>query len=74
DSRMVKQGDTFLAYTGERSDGRNFILQAIAAGANAVLWEREGFVWDPVWKAPNLPISGLRTQAGFIADYVYGHP
>ncbi|MEO6430527.1 MAG: Mur ligase domain-containing protein, partial [Nitrosospira sp.] len=42
DSRMVKQGDTFLAYTGERSDGRNFILQAIAAGANAVLWEREG--------------------------------
>lgn len=74
DSRMVKQGDTFLAYAGERSDGRNFIRQAIAAGANAVLWEREGFVWDPVWKAPNLPISGLRTQAGFIADHVYGHP
>jgi UDP-N-acetylmuramoyl-L-alanyl-D-glutamate--2,6-diaminopimelate ligase len=74
DSRKVKQGDTFLAYAGERSDGRNFIRQAIAAGANAVLWEREGFVWDPAWKAPNLPISGLRTKAGIIADHVYGHP
>ncbi len=34
----------------------------------------EGFVWDPVWKAPNLPVSGLRTKAGIIADHVYGHP
>ena len=74
DSRKVKQGDTFLAYAGDRSDGRNFIRQAIAAGANAVLWEREGFVWDPAWKAPNLPISGLRSKAGIIADHVYGHP
>ena len=74
DSRVVKQGDTFLAYAGERSDGRNFIHQAIAAGANAVLWEPEGLVWDPVWKAPNLPIAGLRAKAGIIADYVYGHP
>jgi UDP-N-acetylmuramoyl-L-alanyl-D-glutamate--2,6-diaminopimelate ligase len=74
DSRKVKQGDTFLAYAGERSDGRNFIRQAIAAGATAVLWEREGFAWDPAWKAPNLPISGLRSKAGIIADYVYGHP
>ena len=74
DSRKVKQGDTFLAYAGERSDGRNFIRQAIAAGANAVLWESEGFVWDPAWKAPNLPVPGLRTKAGIIADHVYDHP
>jgi UDP-N-acetylmuramoyl-L-alanyl-D-glutamate--2,6-diaminopimelate ligase len=74
DSRMVKPGDTFLAYAGEKYDARKFIPLAIAAGANAVLWERCGFVWDPAWQAPNLPVAGLRAKAGIIADYVYGHP
>ena len=35
DSRMVKPGDTFLAYVGEKVDARKFIPQAIEAGANA---------------------------------------
>lgn len=74
DSRMVKPGDTFLAYAGEKFDARKFIPQAIAAGANAVLWERRGFVWDPAWQAPNLPVARLRAKAGIIADHVYGHP
>lgn len=74
DSRMVKTGDTFLAYAGEQLDARRYIPQAIAAGANAVLWERRGFAWDPEWQVPNLPIAGLRAQAGAIADHVYGHP
>ena len=43
---MVKPGDTFLAYVGEKVDARKFIPQAIEAGANAVLWERNGFVWN----------------------------
>jgi UDP-N-acetylmuramoyl-L-alanyl-D-glutamate--2,6-diaminopimelate ligase len=42
DSRAVKPGDTFLAYPGEKRDGREFIPQAISAGANAVLWTRHG--------------------------------
>ncbi len=74
DSRVVKPGDTFLAYVGEKFDARKFIPQAIEAGANAVLWERYGFVWDPEWQAPNLSISKLRTKAGAIASYVYGDP
>lgn len=74
DSRMVKPGDTFLAYAGEQLDARKFIPQAIAAGANAVLWERRGFAWDPAWQVPNLPVAGLRARAGAIADHVYGHP
>ena len=74
DSRVVKPGDTFLAYVGEKFDARKFIPQAIEAGANAVLWERYGFVWDPEWQTPNLSISKLRTKAGAIASYVYGEP
>jgi UDP-N-acetylmuramoyl-L-alanyl-D-glutamate--2,6-diaminopimelate ligase len=74
DSRLTRPGDTFLAYAGEKSDGRKFIPQAIAAGANAVLWDPRGFAWDPAWRAPNLGVARLRAKAGIIADQVYGHP
>jgi len=74
DSRAVTPGDTFLAYRGEKSDGRKFIPQAIAAGANAVLWDRRGFAWNSAWRLPNLPVARLRAKAGIIADHVYGHP
>ncbi len=74
DSRKIKQGDTFLAYAGEKSDGRNFIPQAIAAGANAILWDPQNFSWNPAWQIPALPISGLKDKAGWIADYIYGGP
>ena len=75
DSRMVKPGDTFLAYVGERVDARKFIPQAIEAGANAVLWERNGFVWNSKWhNTPNLSVSELRAKVGAIASHVYGNP
>ena len=75
DSRMVKPGDTFLAYVGEKVDARKFIPQAIEAGANAVLWERNGFVWNAKWgNTPNLPVSKLRAKVGAIASHVYGNP
>jgi UDP-N-acetylmuramoyl-L-alanyl-D-glutamate--2,6-diaminopimelate ligase len=74
DSRMIKPGDTFVACPGCNFDGRDFIPQAIAAGANAVLWEREGFAWNPSWNIPNLPVANLRSSAGIIADQAYGHP
>ncbi|GAO37109.1 UDP-N-acetylmuramoylalanyl-D-glutamate--2,6-diaminopimelate ligase [Sulfuricella sp. T08] len=74
DSRQVRQGDTFAAYPGERLDGRKFIAQAVAAGASAVLWEREGFEWNSEWKVPNLPVDDLRDKIGKIASQVYGEP
>ncbi len=74
DSRRLQPGDAFAAYPGERLDGRKFIAQAVAAGANAVLWEREGFEWNAEWKVPNLPVDGLRGQIGEIASQVYGEP
>ncbi|MEG3753322.1 UDP-N-acetylmuramoyl-L-alanyl-D-glutamate--2,6-diaminopimelate ligase [Psychromonas arctica] len=39
DSRMVKQGDLFVALQGAISDGRQFITNAIQSGAVAVLSE-----------------------------------
>lgn len=49
DSRRVTAGDLFLAFPGERADGRSFIAAAIAQGAAAVLWEPEGFRWNDEW-------------------------
>lgn len=74
DSRQVGAGDTFVAYPGEQNDGRRYIAQAIAQGANAVIWEPRGFVWDDAWDIPNLAVPGLREQAGYIAAAVYQQP
>jgi UDP-N-acetylmuramoyl-tripeptide--D-alanyl-D-alanine ligase len=41
DSRKVEPGALFAALRGERSDGHDFAGQAVAAGAAAVLAERE---------------------------------
>ena len=74
DSRAVREGDTFVAYPGERADGRQFIAQAIAQKANAVIWEKQHFIWDDAWQIPNLAVSDLRHKAGWLADAVYGTP
>lgn len=74
DSRMVRPGDVFLAYPGYVSDGRLFIRDAVERGAAAVLWEREGHVWDASITVANLPVDQLRWMAGDIADEVFGHP
>ncbi len=74
DSREVAAGDTFVAYPGAATDGRQFIGQAIANGANAVIWESEKFSWDESWKVPHLAVRDLRHHAGEIADFIYGGP
>ena len=74
DSKKVKPGDTFLAFPGEQGDGRKYIEHAIAAGANAVIWEAEGYDWNSKWAIPNLAVPSLRMLAGVIASYVGGEP
>ena len=74
DSRKVQTGSVFLAYAGEQFDGRQYIQHAIKQGAAAVLWEREGYQWNPEWRLPNLAVDNLRIEAGIIADDFYGHP
>lgn len=74
DSREVQTGDTFVACPGEKTDGRQYIADAIARGANAVIWEKHHFDWNPAWQVPNLGVSGLREKAGWLADSIYGSP
>jgi UDP-N-acetylmuramoyl-L-alanyl-D-glutamate--2,6-diaminopimelate ligase len=83
DSRAIQRGDTFVAYPGEKIDGRQFIAAAIAQGANAVIYEKllsghtretQHFAWDEDSQVPNLGVSDLRHKAGWLADAVYDTP
>jgi UDP-N-acetylmuramoyl-L-alanyl-D-glutamate--2,6-diaminopimelate ligase len=74
DSRAVARGDVFLAYPGERADGRRFVADALARGAAAVLWERDGFAWPRDAVAPNVGVAELKRLAGPLAGEVYGRP
>ena len=74
DSRAVARGDVFLAYPGARSDGRRFVADAVARGAAAVLWERDGFAWPRELAAPNVAVAELKRLSGPLAAEVYGRP
>lgn len=74
DSRNVKSGSMFLAYPGDKADGRNYIADAVRNGASAVIWDSENFEWNAKWDIENKPIKQLRLQAGSIASQFYGNP
>lgn len=74
DSRKVGPGDLFLAVPGEVHDGRQFIEQAVAQGAAAIVSEPpvSGFV--EAVTAPLIEVPDLQQEAGWIAARFYGHP
>jgi UDP-N-acetylmuramoyl-L-alanyl-D-glutamate--2,6-diaminopimelate ligase len=74
DSRRCVPGVAFLAYPGEKADGRGHIVEAIGRGASAVLWESEGFAWPSEWRVPNVGVRDLKAQAGGLAHDFYGRP
>lgn len=74
DSRSVTPGDLFLAVAGEVHDGRQFIEQAVANGANAVVAEApvSGFVDDV--SVPLVELPELHLEVGLIAARFFAHP
>jgi UDP-N-acetylmuramoyl-L-alanyl-D-glutamate--2,6-diaminopimelate ligase len=74
DSQKVQSGSLFLAYPGDKTDGRDYIADAIRNGASAVLWDSEDFEWNAKWDIENKPIKQLRLQAGSIASQFYSNP
>lgn len=74
DSRRIRPGDLFLAVSGEVHDGRQFIEQAVANGAVAVVAEAPvaGFVDDiPV---PLVEVPELRLELGQVAARFFHYP
>ena len=74
DSRSIGVGHVFVAYPGDDGDGRDYIDDALARGAAAVVFDSTDFVWNPLQKIPALGVAGLKRQAGPIANLWYGQP
>ncbi len=74
DSRRVQPGDLFMALPGMVADGREYIGDAVASGACAVVHEtNDGYTLRNA-PVPVFGVSGLSQKIGFIADRFYGSP
>ena len=76
DSRQVSAGDMFLACAGFAVDGRDYIDQAIAAGAVAVLAEQND-QWANYSErngVPVLVVENLSQKISGIAGQFFDHP
>ena len=76
DSRRTGKGDLFMACKGADHDGRDYIDNAIAGGASAILVEQ-----DEDWKeqvmqgnVPLIPVPRLPEIMGRVAARFYGEP
>jgi len=80
DSRLVQEGDGFIAWPGAATDGRRYVAQALAQGAAACLMEEDGHIpWLAGLQAPQVDsklacMTGLKAQTGLVADAYYEQP
>lgn len=76
DSRKVSAGDLFVACKGHAVDGRNYIDEAIAAGAMAVVADKDD-IWteDTVLHGvPVIVLENLASRLSQIAGNFFQHP
>jgi UDP-N-acetylmuramoyl-L-alanyl-D-glutamate--2,6-diaminopimelate ligase len=74
DSRQVRPGTLFLACRGTKQHGLDFLPQALANGAAAVLWEPLPGVRAPAAPVPAVAVEDLSRRAGEIAARFFGRP
>jgi UDP-N-acetylmuramoyl-tripeptide--D-alanyl-D-alanine ligase len=67
DSRSLQAGDLFIALRGERFDGNDFIAQAKAQGAVAVVCEGSGEALAATHNLPALAVPDARLALGELA-------
>lgn len=75
-SKNVSRDSVFLAYPGNNSDGRFFIMDAIAKGARAILYEPSN--WDmkkfPTEKIPFIAFENLSCSVSKLAARFFDNP
>ena len=69
DARAVTPGAAFFAVPGERADGHDFAVEAVANGAVALVVER---AVDP--EVPQLVVPSTRAAMATAADAFFGEP
>jgi len=73
-SRTIAEGDVFFAVLAHHGDGRQYIHDAIAQGAAAIVYEEHGYVWDISVTTPHLAVADLQKQLGYLASAWYNAP
>jgi UDP-N-acetylmuramoyl-L-alanyl-D-glutamate--2,6-diaminopimelate ligase len=74
DSRMVMEGDVFIALNGAHKNGINFINDAIDKGAVAVLMGSELEGVTNTLSIPIYSINNLDSKLGLLASRYYNNP
>lgn len=69
DTRRVSEGTLFFCIPGSRADGHELAIEAVAAGAVALVVERP---LDPL--VPQLVVEDARAAMAVVADVFYGRP
>jgi len=69
-SKNVEKGDIFAAIKGESLDGHNFIDDAIARGASAVIHQNNRIIPQ----VTDIVVSDSRKALALISDKFYGSP
>jgi UDP-N-acetylmuramoyl-L-alanyl-D-glutamate--2,6-diaminopimelate ligase len=70
DSRQVHKGDLFIARSGTKTDGRQFIADAAAKGAVAVITDQK--LSDP--PLPQVVVQDAAAAASILANLYHGDP
>src|SRR6266700_7742418 len=70
DSRRMQRNGMFMALRGEKTDGHEFIGQAIEKGASVIVTERE----EQNPRATCLVVENTRTALADFAATFYGYP
>ncbi len=74
DSRKLHAGDAFIAWPGAATDGRQYVPQALQAGATACLVEAQGVDTFHFSDERVACYAGLKAASGPIAGLIYGEP
>jgi UDP-N-acetylmuramoyl-L-alanyl-D-glutamate--2,6-diaminopimelate ligase len=75
DSRLVRAGDIYLARAGERTHGIDFVTDAVAAGAVAVLTDSDSVARaESAGPAAVVEVADPRAVTGPAAAWVYDDP
>lgn len=75
DSRKVTSGDAFIALAGSQTPADHYVDQAVAAGATVIILEvDEPGECREHHGALIVPVTGLRSKLGKIADRFFEHP
>lgn len=71
DSRKVKRGYVFVAITGNKLDGHDFIFRAIENGAVALVVEKR---LEVALQIPQIVVSNTRQALAFMSSHFFGEP